>query len=676
MSSFGTAKVQTDGLNLGFPSPYSTWYANTGRGERFLPDRPLQNPINYIGDDFQAQYHQQKMRDAHYMANAKVRSTHLMNARAFSSPHGYYQMPPPVLGQRKFANPSMGYLDSASARRDQPSYNAPFEVMTDSPYQSKFGMGHGYCPVDAKMEEHRLSGGVLRTTVGQEYGKAKLNDRIRQFNAIDEAKNAFQSEGIPFAGVPTQSGMPFAGAEASLGEQLGVLPQVELAQLLQNVIDALMNPGDGFSAITRFVVGDANKIFALCVRLATNNSAEDIMNALEFIEGGSTQDGITQLLENLLQTMAEDGVDADPNPMASSVYRMVSTLKQLFIRLEQYLKQMLKLADSPARDRQSASKALIKSLGFTKLIKEDAQLFAQVGNANTDFLATPFPQDVNQRAFPGGAFIPSQRSDYDTRSIPYFPSSYRGVAKSNQYIPKRGVSKQEEADAESRSGMSMFSRGGGQDRFTRQAPLREDTQMGYSGDGGYGFSTDYRGAFGEQSGRFVNTVEAPSDEAQQNTGGRPIGYFGAEDLAEEGGEEEGAEGSALAQLSADTSSAVPRMRSVRDPTTGAWDVGVAPPRGASSSAVEEDYVDDSGVVRMGARPGQPLPPSPASSVAPPRSAKPYKSADVPRDRAGLIKFITALEKAHPGYSQGVYKSSSDKSVRINTLRKMAEAGLI
>jgi hypothetical protein len=640
MSSFGTAKVQTNGVNLGFPHPFAYHYANSGTPEQFMPDQPLQNPINYVGNDFQAQYHQQKMRDAHYMANAKVRSTHLMNSRAFSSPHGYYQLPPPVLGQRRFANPSMGYLDTASARQD--TGLAPFSEV-QNPYTSVFGRGR--CPVDVKMDEHRLTGGVLRTTVGQEYGKAKLNDRIRQLDAINMAKQNFQTDDMGgLGGIPTQN-PPFAGAEPSLGEQLGVLPQVELAQLLQNVIDALLSPGDGYTSITRFVVGDANKIFALCVRLATNNSADDIMNALEFIEGGSSEDGITQLLENLLQTMAEDGVDADPNPMASSIYRMVATLKQLFIRLEQYLKQMLKLADSPAKDRQSASKALIKSLGFTKLIKTDAQLFAQVGNANTDFLANPFPQNVNQRAFPGGAFIPTQRADYDT-SQAFFPASYRGVAKANQYIPKRGVSQQERAERADLDDYSSAFRSVAS-RFTREAPLREDTQMGYVGDGGQTFSTDNKGIFGEQSGKFFFS---PVDEGQYNLGGRDIGYFGAdgaEALAEEGGDEEGDEGEALAQLSADTSSAVPGMRSVRDPTTGAWDVGVAP---AQREAVA----------------------SPRPAVA----SKAYKTSDVPSTRADLLKFIAMLEQKHPGYSQGVYKSSTDKSVRLNTLRKMAEKGLI
>jgi hypothetical protein len=264
MSSFGTQKVPTTNLNVGFPDPYSYWYADKGRPEQYLPDTLRPGNMSYTGADFQAQWHQQKLRDANYMANAKVLATQKHNARAFSSPKGYFGLPPPVLGQRQFANPSMGYLDTASARQD--TGRAPF-TETTSPYKSVFGKGHGYCPVDAKMEEHRLSGGVLRTTVGQEWAKAKLNDRVNQLNAINTAKQSFQTDDMGgLGGIGTQA-PPFAGAEGSLGEQLGILPQVELAQLLQNVVDALLQPGENYQSITRFVVGDANKIFALCVRL-------------------------------------------------------------------------------------------------------------------------------------------------------------------------------------------------------------------------------------------------------------------------------------------------------------------------------------------------------------------------------------------------------------------------
>ena len=629
MSSFGTQKVPTTNLNVGFPDPYSHWYANTGRSERYMPERPAAAPNMTAGTDFQAQWHHQKMLDANYMANAKVASTQAMNARAFSSPNGYYRLPPAVLGQRMFANPSMGYLDTASTRQDQPSNHAPFhEVQGGNPYVSHFQRKP---EMDWSMEGARLSGGVLRTTVGQDWAKAKLNDRIQQFNAIDLAKQAFQTDEMGgLGGVPAQPAQaaPFAGAEGSLDQQLGVLPQVELAQLLQNVIDALLQPGVEYSAITRFVVGDANKIFALCVRLATNNSADDIMNALEFIEGGSTEAGITQLLANIQVSMAEDGYLDEPDALHGNIGIMVKTLHNLFSRLEIYLKQMLKLANSPARDRAAASKTLIKSLGFLKLIKTDAQLFAQIGNANTDTLA--IPTDIQRGRPPqfSGAFIaPSGREE-----VGYFPYSHK-------------VGKNMWGNLETRSVSSS-------EHFTRRAPTRENTQMGYVGKGGEEFSEDYRGAFGNQSGKFFSS---PIEEGQYNLGGREIGWSGAEALAEEGGDEEGEEGEELAQAAASSSSAIPGMRSVRDNTTGGWDIGMAQQQTPQPT------------------PQKSLPPSAARSSP---ATKTYKNEDVPRDRPGLIKFITQLEKDYPSYSQAVYRTSSPQSIRLNTLRKMAQHGLI
>jgi len=120
MSSFGTQKVPTTNLNVGFPDPYAYWYAGTRRPLRYLPQNPLPTLDVPMGNDLQANYHQQKMRDAHYMANAKVLATQLGNARAFSSPKGYFNLPPPVLGQRRFANQSQGAVTTSSGRLDVP----------------------------------------------------------------------------------------------------------------------------------------------------------------------------------------------------------------------------------------------------------------------------------------------------------------------------------------------------------------------------------------------------------------------------------------------------------------------------------------------------------------------------------------------------------------------------
>jgi len=648
-----------------------------------------------MGNDLQANYHQQKMRDAHYMANAKVLATQLGNARAFSSPKGYFNLPPPVLGQRRFANQSQGAVTTSSGRLDVPGLAPWSELPNDNPYVSKFGRGHGYCPVDAKMKEHHLTGGVLRTTVGQDWAKAKLNDRIKQLSAIDDAKNALASS-VDMRSIPSQ--IPFAGAEPSLDESLSLLPQVELAQLLQNVIDALMNPGDNYGAITRFVVGDANKIFALCVRLATSNSSEDIMNALEFIEGGSSQDGISQLIVDLLATLEASGYDEETGEgIVSSVHKQVAqilrTLKNLFDRLELYLKQMLKLSESPYKDRVNASKALIKSLGFLKLIKADEQLYAQVGNANREVLSSPptINPSTGRPYQTSGAFI--------APNVDYFPQSHR--TQDNRLPTRDGRVKNpivrwagEDFSDDGRGSFEKYS-------FTPEAPIREDTQHGYTGVGNQYFSMDYRGAFGDQSGKFINTVEAPSDEGQYNTGGREIGYLGAEDLADEG-EGDDAEAEAEATLASDTSSSTPHIRSVRDATTGEYDISSRGPTPANSSrgsapanSVASDAPPPPRYRRVRPPPAEGRPPSSKSSAkssakssdkssaksapppAPARPTYPYGYRDIPTERVQLISFIEALN-ARPDYSQRVNNkpTSQTANIRKNTISKMVKAGLL
>jgi len=245
------------------------------------------------------------------------------------------------------------------------------------------------------------------------------------------------------------------------------------------------------------------------------------------------------------------------------------------------------------------------------------------------------------------------------------------------YQPKEGVSYQSRLEAERYSvgdGRGETSSGRGESRFvfSARAPTREDTQHGYTGDGRAVFSADTRGEFGDRSGRYL--WSPMGEQAQLNLGGRDIGYVGddgAEALAEEGGDEEGAEGEALADLSADN--AVPGMRSVRDPTTGEYDIGVGR-RGFAPSA--SGSVEDRGERPPPARTARTTP-----SVENPRAgraipSKPYKASDVPRDKPALVAFITRLEEQHPGYSQAVYATSSAKSVRINTIRKLNEAGLL
>ena len=158
-----------EAVQLTFPSMYESRYSAYNYAPRYAqsmsPSYLSQQTELPAGDDLQSGYHQIKRQDANRMANSKVTSTLMSQQRALSSAHGYYGMPKPSLSQRRFANPSNGDYGQASTRRD--NVEAPFH----------FAEG--------------LEGGVLRTSVGQEYGRKLMLDRIKQYDAINNAKSQF-----------------------------------------------------------------------------------------------------------------------------------------------------------------------------------------------------------------------------------------------------------------------------------------------------------------------------------------------------------------------------------------------------------------------------------------------------------------------------------------------------
>jgi len=632
MSGYGTAKFETNALNLGFPTAFAKDYARFGSPEMFAPERPISGLDNTVGNDFQAQWHEQKKRDADYMANAKVRSTHNMNARAFSSPHGYYNLPPPVLGQRRFANASMGSIYSHSTRDDQPSNNAPFHLREDS---------HSSFPSvpRAKVTEE-LIGGVLRTSAGQRHGKKALDERIGQLNAINEAKMTFLSDGNSGR---SNTITPFAGAQGTLDTALTSAPLVELANLLQSIKNSLSATG-GRDVSFREVLQDSTKAFALMVRMAVNNTASDIANVLEFIEGTSAGDGIGQMLEYQQEQM-EGGVDGDDD-----VFYVARLTQQIewWGNCVRYLKKMIEVSELPPQARLQTSNALIKSLGFAKLVRNSEQTYKTGVVRDDDFIdSTGYvnnpqnlqrAQDLQARAGRSGAFI---------NPGPRLPGSRRP---DNPYAsvfaprPPRG----RDYDSET---------------FSTQAPRREDTQHGYFGEGGARFSASAQEPYAYGSGEFLDRSggrprawageealaeygEAPPDEDAIIEARQQAGLEGVEDGDEDLGDGEDAEGAFPAPPPALA------LASRRDPETGEYNV-VAPPRPGASSA--------SSAPRGRAEP------------------KPYKESDVPRTIPELRQFIQMLHDRH-GYNQAIYKKAGadpkPRSVRVNTIAKMKSAGLL
>jgi hypothetical protein len=633
MSGYGTAKFPQNAINLGMPRAFSEAYAEYGAPEQFAPTAMGSGLNNTVGGDFQAQWHQQKKRDADYMANAKVQSTRMMNVRGFTSPHGYYNLPPPVLGQRRFANGSMGAIYSHSTREDQPG--APFTLVASGAgdYESfpSGGARRIISPFSAEGMAS-LTGGVLRTSAGQRHGVAQLNNRIAQLNAIDEAKMNFLSSG-------SMRKVGFAG-DVSYDSGLAPGSLVELANLLQAIKDSLTAHG-GRLVSHRDVLLDSSRAFNLIVKMAVNNEASDLANVLEFIQGTSAGDGIGQLLQYQAENIDEN-FDGEDEMLVESNSRITQQI-EFWGNLARYLKKMIEVVELPTNVRQQTSDALLKTLKFNRLIRNSELSYRTGVVRDEDFMdATGYvnnpenaqrAQDLMARAGRSGAFINPGRRPLGE------PTARDG--RFSQFAPFDRSPPDGGEDYQSLPSASTFSRRGAR---------REDSQLGYLGRGGAEFSRSAQDAFAFGSGEFLD-----------RSGGRPRAFMGEEVLAdygegaptqgaveeqreEEGAGEDGVEAEdEMLEPLLPKEGGVPQMASRRDATTGEYDVGLAPP------------------------------PPPA------KAQKPYKESDVPRTIPALREFIQMLEQRH-GYKQAIYKKAGadpkPRSVRVNTIAKMKIAGLL
>lgn len=635
MAGYGTEKVQSTSLNLGFPTAFGKAYARFGEPEVFAPERPLSGLDNTAGMGLQAQWHQQKMRDAHYMANAKVRSTHLANVRAFSSAHNHPNMPHAVLGQRRYANPSFGAISGGNPTRED-QHGSPWYI-TAGDQHSTFGSGR-------MPSGNVLVGGVLRTSAGQRHGKATLDARIAQLNAIQSAKETFLSEGNAFGQMPrTSTGF----AEGTMDNALTSAPLVELANILQNIKDSIIANG-GRQATYRDTLQDTTKAFALITRMAVANSDSDIANVLEFIQGNSSGDGILQLLQLQQEMITENGPADDVDTLAW--HNRVSIQIEWWGKITEYLLNMIKLGDAPPKSKQLASNAYIKSLGFNKLVRSTELTYRTNVVREDDFIDTtghvnnPLnaqrAMDLEARAGRSGAFINPGNQSLGAK-----------VKNPTLYTP--------------------FDRPGPDpEGFTVQAPRREDTQHGYFGEGGVSFDRSAQESYAYGSGEFLD-----------RSGGRPRAWAGEEVLAEYGesapdlaDDYEEFEQASLANRSVQPPS--PPVARIRDPATGEWNVAPPeiniPPYSFGPPPIPES-VESSKSSKSSAKPAPSAPPGGGGP-------KLYKTSDVPYAYDALVAFIHKLEKTHPNYHQAIYKKgegvSKTKSIRRNTIAKLGKLGLL
>jgi hypothetical protein len=378
IGAIATEKVQSDALNLGFPSAYQSVYAARKLPLRFFPT--VQSvPSVWAGNDLQSKIHESRRRDADYMARAKVISTQHSRVRFVGTPYGRGDQPRARLSQRVFANPSNGAYETSSGRQDHP--NGAFHYAGGGDYVSK-----------------HLTGGVLRSAQGQAYGKSVLLDRIKQLDDIQKASSEFAS------GSMSDNGLSL-GTDSMVNSNFPQAGGIELNLLLQSIIDSTMGGDMGGESLNRLDMSNCYKAITLIFRTVPKLQNDEITDILAKV------DIIITNLQGLL--------DPDENTTLTSQTREIAlSLDVLFTKLKTYLEKMMATNgevrqttqynpltnQNETRDvlvptdrgttlsppeRANLSNNLIASLGFSKLLRwNPAQYNELLSSADRERLMT------------------------------------------------------------------------------------------------------------------------------------------------------------------------------------------------------------------------------------------------------------------------------------------------
>jgi len=331
MSAYGTKKPGSDlMIQLGFPTNFEDAYAEAGIPEQYAPEAPMRLAAFPSGYDLQDSWHAQKMADAHRRVMNAVADTRRATNRALVSHAGYWAMPAPVLSQRIYANPSLGS-----------------------------GSADIYKPITR--ETPGLTGGVLRTKTGQEYGQRLLQARVAQLNTIDEAAAGLQ-EGEPITDLSISQGISDITPPESMVRLITLLDQ------LFAVVQA------GPAAYGSFTPADLSTMITLLISNAPKMNYSELENILEIVEEmtertrayqGQVEDTVNRMANYMDPLPGVRGVPTSAERRYLNVY--AETMSSIILKMREYLARMIENVNKSPNERRVASRSAVKDLGLTSV---------------------------------------------------------------------------------------------------------------------------------------------------------------------------------------------------------------------------------------------------------------------------------------------------------------------
>lgn len=370
---------------LTFPSVYQSVYAAKGPVERYYPTAERTSGTWGIADDFQNDWHYQKCLDANHMAMAKVDATRASKLTYLTARNA---LPAPVLGQRRVAAP----LGAAQSYGND-IYGAVNRELQTRPQ----GLG--------------MHGGVLRSIEGQKYARRILQRRSQNLDSLEGLARAAPFPGMVGA-IPTRARFP--SSTDGVGD-FSETSKIEFNLLRQELVNSTLQ-----GEYTRFQLEQYGRMLVLLFRYAPSADAEELEDIIQMFDN----------LNNLLKPYEREGYREEMNPFKLSLY-------ELNKKAHDYAAGMLEGINLSASERLDLSKALVRSLGFTQLLR-----LATAGDGLgmlDEAVRKRIADDVTRQSF----------ADMDDKGPPPNPGWPRNTPR-------------------------------GKDSFTTPKPDREDTDHGYN----------------------------------------------------------------------------------------------------------------------------------------------------------------------------------------------------
>jgi len=323
MAGYGTKKINGDrGVQLTFPLEFTRAY---NMQDAYFPSYQGEAQAISVGKDFQSQYHEEKRQYANKCVMDGLVARYSAEQKLLTGPHNYH-VPKPVLGQRRYANPSYGDSAMYSSRRDAGAVEAPFKVIETG------GMLRG-------------SGG-LKTVEARDFYKEQLQRRISQLDRMNALAQGYSVD----------MGQPF---ERQDNEQEGSPNKIEFFIYLRALGDAIRT-GD----LSRFTFENVKELIIKLVQLAPRATREDFQDIVDSLDS--------------MTILARDGLLEDPEfARQPDNIAYANTLVDYLERMRAYVAEMFKHVDDDPKRRAAISKGMMKRIptpngevdGFEKMLK-------------------------------------------------------------------------------------------------------------------------------------------------------------------------------------------------------------------------------------------------------------------------------------------------------------------